>query len=165
MDIGTGAGFPGIPLKIIRPDMQFTLVDSLNKRVIFLQEVCQMLSLNKIECLHARAEELAKNKKYRQMYDVVTSRAVAKLAILLEYMLPFVKVGGKCICMKGSNVDVELKEAKKAIELLGGRIEKIDKFFLPDRDIERNLIIVEKVKSTPDKYPRKAGIPSKQPIL
>ena len=165
MDIGTGAGFPGIPLKIINSDKEFTLVDSLNKRINFLNEISRELNLEKINCVHARAEELAGNVKYREKYDIVTSRAVARLATLLEYMLPFVKVGGKCICMKGANIEEELKEAKKAIEVLGGKVEVVDKFNLPDTDMERNIVVIKKVKSTPTKYPRKAGIPSKQPII
>lgn len=164
LDMGTGAGFPGIPLKIINEDKSFTLVDSLNKRISFLNEVCTNLKLDKIECLHGRAEELAKNSKYRESYDVVTSRAVAKLNVLLEYMLPYVKVGGLCICMKGPNVSEELEEAKNAIRILGGKLKKVENIILPDSDIERNIIIVEKVNKTLEKYPRKAGIPSKQPI-
>ena len=165
LDIGTGAGFPGIPLKMINPNKKFTLVDSLNKRIIFLNEVCDSLKLKSIQCLHGRAEELAMNKLYRQKYDAVTSRAVARLAILLEYMLPFVKVGGKCICMKGPNVEEELKEASKAIELLGGKLDRVENIVLPNSDIERNIVIVQKIKDTPDKYPRKAGVPAKQPII
>ena len=165
MDIGTGAGFPGIPLKIINFNKKFTLVDSLNKRINYLKEVCQKLRLNEVECLHARAEELASNKTYREQYDVVTSRAVARLSTLLEYMLPFVKVGGRCICMKGANPKEEIEEAKKAVEVLGGRIEKIDNFILPDSEMERNIIVIEKIKKTPNCYPRRAGIPSKQPIM
>ena len=165
LDMGTGAGFPGIPLKIISSDTYFTLVDSLNKRIIFLNEVCDKLKLDKIENIHSRAEELAKNKKYREQYDVVTSRAVARLASLVEYMLPFVKVGGICICMKGSNVDEELIEAKKAINVLGGEIEKVDKFLLPNSDIERNIVIIKKIKNTSCKYPRKPGTATKQPII
>ena len=165
LDMGTGAGFPGIPLKIMSSDTYFTLVDSLNKRIIFLNEVCDKLKLDKIENIHSRAEELAKNKKYREQYDVVTSRAVARLASLVEYMLPFVKVGGRCICMKGSNVDEELIEAKKAINVLGGEIEKVDKFLLPNSDIERNIVIIKKIKNTSCKYPRKPGTATKQPII
>ena len=165
LDMGTGAGFPGIPLKIISSDTNFTLVDSLNKRIIFLNEVCDKLKLDKIENIHSRAEELAKNKKYREQYDIVTSRAVARLASLVEYMLPFVKVGGRCICMKGSNVDEELTEAKKAINILGGEIEKVDKFLLPNSDIERNIVIIKKIKNTSSKYPRKPGTATKQPII
>lgn len=165
MDIGTGAGFPGIPLKILHSELEFTLLDSLNKRILFLEDVCKKINLQKIYCLHARAEELAKNKKYRQQYDVVTSRAVARLSTLLEYMLPFVKIGGKCICMKGANCQEELEEAQKAVEILGGKIEKVEKFVLPESDMERNIIVINKEKETPKQYPRKAGIPSKQPIV
>lgn len=165
MDIGTGAGFPGIPLKIIHPEVQFTLVDSLNKRISFLEEVCDKLELEQIECLHTRAEELAKKYQYRDKYDIVTSRAVARLATLLEYMLPFVKIGGVCICMKGANIQNELKEATKAIQVLGGELEKVEKFTLPDTDMERNIVIIKKVRVTPNMYPRKAGVPSKQPII
>lgn len=165
MDIGTGAGFPGIPLKIINKDKEFTLVDSLNKRINFLSEVSKELNLENIKCIHARAEELATNSDYREKHDIVTSRAVARLATLLEYMLPFVKIGGKCICMKGANIEDELKEAKKAIDVLGGKIEIVDKFYLPDSDMERNIVVIEKIKNTPNRYPRKAGIPSKQPII
>ena len=165
MDIGTGAGFPGIPLKIINEDKKFILVDSLNKRINFLNEVSGELDLENIECIHARAEELASNSNYREKCDIVTSRAVARLATLLEYMLPFVKVGGKCICMKGANIEEELEEAKRAIEVLGGEVEVVDKFYLPDSDMERNIVVIKKVKNTSNKYPRKAGIPSKQPIM
>ena len=165
MDIGTGAGFPGIPLKIINKEKKFTLVDSLNKRINFLNEVSKELNLENIECIHTRAEELAVNSNYREKCDIVTSRAVARLATLLEYMLPFVKVGGKCICMKGANIEEELEEAKKAIEVLGGEIEVVDKFYLPDSDMERNIVVIKKVKNTTNKYPRKAGMPSKQPII
>ena len=165
LDMGTGAGFPGIPLKIISSDTNFTLVDSLNKRIIFLNEVCDKLKLEKIDNIHARAEELEKNKNYREQYDIVTSRAVARLASLVEYMLPFVKVGGSCICMKGSNVEEELNEAKNAIKILGGDIEKVDRFLLPESDIERNIVIIKKIKNTPSKYPRKPGTAAKQPII
>ena len=165
IDIGTGAGFPGIPLKIINKDKKFILVDSLNKRINFLNEVSRELNLENIELIHARAEELAVNSNYREKCDIVTSRAVARLATLIEYMLPFVKVGGKCICMKGANIEEELNEAKKAIEVLGGEIEVVEKFYLPDTDMERNIVVIKKVKNTPNKYPRKAGMPSKQPII
>lgn len=165
MDIGTGAGFPGIPLKIINKDKKFTLADSLNKRINFLNEVSKELCLENLECIHSRAEELATNLDYREKYDIVTSRAVARLATLLEYMLPFVKIGGKCICMKGANIEEELEEAKKAIDVLGGKVEIVDKMCLPESNMERNIIVINKVRTTPSKYPRKAGIPSKQPIM
>ncbi|MBR4110648.1 MAG: 16S rRNA (guanine(527)-N(7))-methyltransferase RsmG [Clostridia bacterium] len=163
IDVGTGAGFPGIPIKIAREDINLTLLDSLNKRIVFLQEV---LNENKIEnaiCIHGRAEDIAKDLKSREKYDVATARAVANMSTLLELCLPFVKVGGKFICMKGNNIE-EVEEAKKALEILGGEIEKIENFVIPDTDIERNIIVVKKVKETPKQYPRKAGTPAKQPI-
>ena len=161
IDVGTGAGFPGIPLSIYKPKINITLLDSLNKRIIFLQEVIEKLEMKNIEAVHGRAEEFAKNK--REMFDIATSRAVAPLNILLEYLLPFVKIGGTCLCMKGSNID-EVDDAKNALEVLGGKIEKIETIKLPESDIVRNIIIVRKVKNTPVKYPRKSGIPAKQPL-
>lgn len=162
IDVGTGAGFPGIPLSIVNNE-NITLLDSLNKRIIFLEEVINKLQLTNIKAIHSRVEEFAKNKKEREMYDIATSRAVAPLNVLLEYLLPLVKVGGKCICMKGSNTE-EIEEAKNALKVLGGEIEKIEKITLPNSDIIRNIIIVKKVKETPLKYPRKPGTPSKEPI-
>lgn len=164
IDIGTGAGFPGIPLKIINEDLEITLADSLNKRIKFLDIVIETLELNKIETIHARAEELAKNKKYRQSYDIVVSRAVAALNVLLEYTTPFIKVGGKVICMKGNNVEEEIKESKNAIKILGTKMLPVEKVVLPDTEITRNIITVEKIKNTPAKYPRKAGTPAKEPL-
>ena len=164
IDIGTGAGFPGIPLKIQREDIKIILMDSLNKRINFLKEMIIKLSLENIEAIHSRAEELARNIDYREGYDIAISRAVANLSTLVEYMLPFVKIGGKCICMKGSNIDEEVENSKKAIKELGGKLIKVDNFILPNSDYERNIIIIEKVSSTKEKYPRKAGIPSKEPI-
>ena len=164
IDIGTGAGFPGIPLKIMKPDTKITLLDSLNKRINFLNIVIEELGLKNIEAIHGRAEEFARNKLYREKYDIAVSRAVANLSTLTEYMLPFVKVGGRCICMKGANVKEELDKAKNAIQELGGKIEKIDNFCLSNNDNERNIIIIKKVKETKAKYPRKAGIPSKEPL-
>ena len=165
IDIGTGAGFPGIPLKIVREDISITLMDSLNKRIVFLEEIIKKLDLKKVETVHARAEELGNNKLYRQKFDYATSRAVAPLNYLLEYMMPFVKVGGYCICMKGSNIEEELKEAESAIIKLGGKIENIWNFKLPETDIERNIISIKKIKDTPKQFPRKPGIPKKQPII
>ena len=163
-DIGTGAGFPGIPVKILRPDLDITLIDSLNKRVNFLTMVIEALKLEKIVALHGRIEDFGKNKKYREKFDYVTSRAVANLSTLSEYMIPLIKIGGKCICMKGSNIDEELKNAEKAVKTLGGKIEKVDTFLLPDTDMGRNIILIKKEKATPNKYPRKAGTPTKEPI-
>lgn len=164
IDVGTGAGFPGIPLKIVREDINMTLMDSLNKRITFLNEIINKLGLKKINSIHSRAEELAKMPEHREKYDIAVSRAVANLSTLSEYMIPFVKVGGKCICMKGSNIEEELKTAKNAIKELGGEVEKVINFKLPDSDNERNIIIIKKVRNTKSKYPRKAGMPSKEPL-
>ena len=164
LDIGTGAGFPGIPLAILENSKDFVLMDSLNKRIIFLQEVIQNIALTGVQAIHGRAEELGKEKEHREHYDLVTSRAVAKLNILLEYMLPFVKVGGRCICMKSQEIEEELEEAKQAIELLGGKLERVDEIILPESDVKRKIIVIQKVRQTPIKYPRKPGTPSKEPI-
>ena len=164
IDIGTGAGFPGIPLKIMKENTKITLLDSLNKRINFLNIVIETLNLRNIQAIHGRAEEIARNKLYREKYDVAVSRAVANLSTLTEYMLPFVKVGGKCICMKGANVNEELERAQNAIKELGGEIERVDNFYLSDNDNERNIIVIKKVKETNLKYPRKAGTPSKEPL-
>jgi 16S rRNA (guanine527-N7)-methyltransferase len=164
LDIGTGAGFPGIPLAILENSKDFILMDSLNKRIIFLQEVIQKLTLTRVQAIHGRAEELGKEKEHREHYDLVTSRAVAKLNILLEYMLPFIKMGGRCICMKSQEIEEELEEAKQAIELLGGKLEKVDEIILPESDVKRKIIVIQKVRQTPIKYPRKPGIPTKEPI-
>lgn len=163
IDVGTGAGLPGIPLSIVKENTDIVLLDSLNKRINFLEEIKQNLKLKNITTIHGRAEEFGKNKKEREIYDIATSRAVAPLNILLEYLLPLVKVGGKAICMKGSNIE-EIENAKNALEILGGKIEKIEEITLPNSDIKRNIIIVKKVKNTPSKYPRKPGTPSKEPI-
>lgn len=165
MDMGTGAGFPGIPLKIYRDDLKIVLADSLNKRLNFLNEVIDTLKLDSIETIHTRAEELGKNKKYREQFDIATSRAVANLATLSEYLLPFVKVGGKCICMKGPDIDEEINIAEKAITILGGKIVKKDVFNLPQSDLGRSIVIIKKVKDTPGKFPRKPGTPAKEPIV
>ena len=164
VDIGTGAGFPGIPIKIYRSDVEIVLVDSLNKRINFLNEVIKELKLEKIKTIHSRVEEFGKNKQYREKFDIVTARAVANLAVLSEYLIPLNKKGGKCICMKGSEIEEECNKSKKAISILGGKISKIDKFYLPESDITRNLIIIDKINLTPSKYPRKPGTPSKEPI-
>ena len=164
IDIGTGAGFPGIPLKIMKENTKITLLDSLNKRINFLNIVIETLNLRNIQAIHGRAEEIARNKLYREKYDVAVSRAVANLSTLTEYMLPFVKVGGKCICMKGANVNEELERAQNAIKELGGEIERVDNFYLSDNDNERNIIVIKKIKKTKSKYPRKAGTPSKEPL-
>ena len=165
IDVGTGAGFPGIPIKIINPNLKVVLVDSLNKRINFLQEVIKKLNLDNIEVIHARAEDLGQNKKYRETFDIVTSRAVANMSVLSEYLLPLAKVNGKCICMKGSDIEEELENSRYAINLLGGKIEQVDKFELSNERIGRNIIIVKKLKNTPNSYPRKAGIPAKKPLI
>ena len=163
MDIGTGAGFPGIPLKILNQQKKLILVDSLNKRIQFLEEVKKELVLNNLELIHSRVEDLAKDSNYRESADVAVSRAVANFRVLVEYMLPFVKKEGIVICMKGPNIEEEIEEAKNAIEILGGKIENIDNIQLPE-NLERNIVIIKKVKDTPSKYPRKAGTPVKQPL-
>lgn len=164
IDVGTGAGFPGIPLKILRDDINVTLLDALNKRINFLNEIIEQNELTNIETIHARAEEAGKNKNLRESFDIATSRAVAPLNILVEYLLPLVKIGGKCVCMKGSNAKEEIENSENAINILGGKIEKIEELELPDSDIRRTIIVIKKEKSTPSKYPRKAGTPSKMPI-
>ena len=164
VDVGTGAGFPGIPLSIMNPTPKITLVDSLNKRLIFLQEVVKKLKLENIEIVHARAEELGQNKKYRESFDVATSRAVANLSTLSEYLIPLVRINGKVISMKAGDTQDEIDGAKKAIKVLGGKIEKVDEFNLPQTDIRRTIILIKKEEKTPNKYPRKAGTPSKDPI-
>ena len=164
VDVGTGAGFPGIPLKIMDEEIKITLLDSLNKRINFLNEVIKELDLKNIETIHSRVEEAGKNKKYRENFEIATARAVANLTTLSEYMLPLVKIGGKSICMKGSEVTEELKNSKKAVSILGGEIENIENFELPKSDMMRNIVIIKKVKTTPSKYPRKPGMPSKEPI-
>ena len=164
VDVGTGAGFPGIPLKIYRQDIEITLLDSLQKRINFLDEVIRELNLEKIETIHSRVEDFGKDKRYREKFDIATSRAVANLATLSEYLLPLVKVGGKVISMKGSLIEEELENSKNAIKILGGKIEKVDEFNLPNSDISRNIVLIDKIKETPNKYPRKAGEPSKKPL-
>lgn len=164
LDLGTGAGFPGIPLKIAFPSLQITLMDSLNKRVKFLQSVIDELELCDIEAVHGRAEEAARNTAYREQFDLCVSRAVANLATLSEYTLPFVKVSGMCIPYKSSEVEEEVKEAGKAIQVLGGKLTAVKKVTLPGTDIERSFVMIEKKKPTPKAYPRKAGTAKKEPI-
>lgn len=163
IDVGTGAGFPGIPLAI-NCKANITLLDSLNKRVNFLNVAKEKIDLSNIENIHGRAEELARKKEYREAYDVAVSRAVAPMNILVEYLLPFVKVGGLCICMKGPNALEEISNAKNAITLLGGRYIKNINIKLNNGEIDRNLVIIEKVKNVSSKYPRKPGMPTKQPL-
>ena len=164
VDVGTGAGFPGIPLKIINSENKVVLIDSLNKRIKFLEEVIDKCYLKGIDVVHARVEDIGNDKNYREQFDVVTSRAVAKLNVLLEYMMPFVKLGGKCICLKGPNVEEEIREADNALEVLGGKIENIEEIILPDSDNRRTIISVLSVKHLPNRYPRKAGTPTSSPL-
>lgn len=164
IDVGTGAGFPGIPLKIYRDDIEIVLLDSLNKRINFLNDVIEKISLTKISTVHGRAEELGHNKKYREEFDVSTSRAVANMAILSEYLIPFVKINGIVIMMKGSEVKQEIEESKKAINILGGSVTNTEEFNLPNTEIKRNIILIKKEKQTIKKYPRKPGTPAKEPL-
>lgn len=164
IDVGTGAGFPGIPVKIIREDINITLIDSLNKRINFLNQVIDKLKLKNINAIHARAEEIGKIQQYREKFDYATSRAVANLSTLSEYLLPFVKENGEAICMKSQDINQEINEGKKAISVLGGKITKIDEFNLSGSDIKRSIIVIKKINKTPLRYPRKAGTPSKEPI-
>lgn len=164
IDIGTGAGFPGIPLKIAFPELEILLLDSLNKRINFLNEVTEMLGLTKINTVHGRAEDYAKQKGYRESFDFCVSRAVANLSTLSEYCIPFVKPGGCFISYKSGSVDQELIQAEKAVKILGGQREEVVRFSLADTDMDRSFVVIRKAKPTPKKYPRKAGLPSKEPL-
>lgn len=162
IDVGTGAGFPGLPIKIVYPQIETVLADSLQKRLKFLDEVIDELHLGGISTVHGRAEDLARKKEYREHFDLCASRAVARLSVLSEYCLPFVKQGGYFLSYKAGNCEQEIEEAKRAVRLLGGKIEKIERFELDD--MERCLIAIKKVRQTPALYPRKAGTPSKKPL-
>ena len=155
IDVGTGAGFPGIPIKIVSHETKVTLLDSLNKRIVYLNNVIDELKLDKIVAVHGRAEEFGKNHEYREKYDVVTARAVANMKVLSEYCLPFLKVGGRFICMKGSEYSDELEDAKSHIGNLGGKITKTEEIVLPGTDIKHSIIIIEKIRETPKSFPRR----------
>ncbi|WP_250675176.1 16S rRNA (guanine(527)-N(7))-methyltransferase RsmG [Paraclostridium ghonii] len=164
IDVGTGAGFPGLPLRICLENSKVTLLDSLNKRINFLSEVCKNIDIDDVELIHGRAEDFGKDGNYREQYDIATARAVAGLPILMEFCAPFIKVGGYFVCLKGPNADTELEESKKAMELLGlDFVEKID-VELPEIELKHNIVVFKKINNTPAKYPRKAGKPVKSPI-
>lgn len=164
IDVGTGAGFPGLALKIAYPNLQVTLLDSLNKRIQFLDAVIDRLKLQGVETIHGRAEDFAKPNQLREQFDLCVSRAVANLSTLSEYCLPFVKMGGQFISYKSERSSEEMEAAGKAISILGGRVAKQVEFYLPDSDIYRNLFVIDKIQETPKKFPRKAGLPGKEPI-
>lgn len=164
IDIGTGGGFPGIPMKIVNPSSEVVLLDSLNKRINFLNEVIKALELNNIRTIHGRAEDFARENSYREKFDVATSRAVANLTVLSEFCLPYVKVGGYFVAMKGPAIEEEMKDAKNAIKILGGQVEKIIEVDIEGSDLNHNLVVIKKIKATPSKYPRKAGMVTKNPL-
>lgn len=165
IDVGTGAGFPGIVLKIVYPQVSVVLLDSLNKRVNFLKNVITELGLTGISAIHGRAEDIARNKDYREKFDLCVSRAVANMSSLSEYCLPFVKVGGRFIPYKADGCDEEVKTASKAVNILGGKIRKIESYVIPDTDICRKFVVIDKLRNTSAKYPRKAGLPTKEPLV
>lgn len=164
IDLGTGAGFPGMPLKIMFPDLKITLADSLNKRILFLDEVISELGLTDIQTVHARAEDLAHDPNYREQYDYCVSRAVANLSSLSEYCLPFVRIGGSFISYKSGEIEEELAAAKKAILLLGGQFDRVIPFQLEGTDLNRSFVVIRKEKKTAKTYPRKSGMPTKKPL-
>ena len=163
-DVGAGAGFPSIPLKILKPSLKVTIVDSLQKRLNFLKDLISELGLTDVELVHGRAEDVGQNKLYREKFDIVTARAVARMSVLSEYCLPLVKKGGYFVALKGPKAEDELDDGKKALEVLGGKLIKDEELTLPESEEERTLVLVQKVKSTPKKYPRQAGTPRRKPI-
>lgn len=164
IDVGTGAGFPGIPLKIMFPHLKLVLLDSLNKRIRFLNEVTDRLNLKNVKTIHGRAEEFARKKEYRERFDLCVSRAVANLSVLSEYCIPYVRIGGIFVSYKSGEIDDEVRSSENAIRQLGGKIEKVSKFELPGTDIGRSFVMVEKSEHTKKRYPRKSGIPAKEPL-
>lgn len=164
IDVGTGAGFPGIPLKIAFPHLKVVLLDSLNKRINFLNEVIAKLDLKEIHTIHGRAEEYARKPEYREQFDLCVSRAVANLSVLSEYCIPYIRIGGIFIPYKSGDIDEEVAASRKAVDILGGQIDYVEKFQLPDTDIHRSFVFINKIKNTQKKYPRKAGTPAKEPL-
>lgn len=163
-DVGAGAGFPSLPIKILQPDLKVTIIDSLGKRLNFLKELIEKLGLENVTLVHSRAEDAGKNPELREKFDLVTGRAVARMSVLSEYCLPLVKKDGYLIALKGPKAQEELNDAKKAIKILGGQVQEVKELVLPDSTDERTLIVIKKISSTPNKYPRQAGTPARKPL-